>query len=731
MQTFQSAILPADRMLVVARPMPMFSPAVAVAAVPAPVSAAAISAVAVTTPVNQIRYIDPGLAAQIVRIRPTSNGFPRDQITVPIASSADVTDDMLFADPADPAKHSYLPQYALAEEQTAAGTPRYSIAVRQSGTEWTLVIRLSKSAPPSLGDAARAASEIKHSVAIFLRYNLVVAGASAAISEEPFDELSTDSNLVSATMRLPTLAQRDAVVRALSESGSGAQLVVRRSVDVAIPVPPAPAVPPRPASPATRPVPMKVGLPLRAVMADAVVRADIATATATAAAPRAAPLFRQVTRVLDCIAEPANFTFPPTLHPYIYGDLGVPGGASQALIRQGVTWHGEDQSYYQHPYDTWLFYYLPDSFKLVRRSGAPRDPLMQLSFLPAPAGTAVNAFEQSHAVLDYVAAPVVDTGRLADAALQLKHFMSNPLPQGVDGPRFVPLVIASERLKLRLRLPGASGFTERANANVNLRSGIKDTIDLPLSEFQSVFDSLFGAGLTLFTGDVVFDLGDGTGAGAGAGESIPFTARLEDMSGDVVDFTATPEGEGLRVILRNAVESPVSIAQLVATLQRGSQSVPAIITGSDPAIPVKLAPGATFGVLLTPAAPLAGDSPLTAVFDLSSVTVAPDREAIYGEILDPATPTGFSRTIHVVTGEERFKTGEMARIVVEFEDGATVDLHPGHIEGDAEVQRPIADFVLRRASTGSYRYRLQTLPANGAAPTVGEWREASSDIVLV
>jgi hypothetical protein len=71
------------------------------------------------------------------------------------------------------------------------------------------------------------------------------------------------------------------------------------------------------------------------------------------------------------------------------------------------------------------------------------------------------------------------------------------------------------------------------------------------------------------------------------------------------------------------------------------------------------------------------------------------------------------------------------RIVVEFDGGGAVDLHPGHVEGDALVKRPIEDFVLRNGSTGSYRYRLQTLPSNGGAPVIGQWQEASSDFLLV
>jgi hypothetical protein len=695
------------------------------------VKSVAVSAVSATAPIAQIRYVDPDIATQIVAIRPPQDGIPRENITVPVAPAIDVVDDALFMDPVDPSKRFYLPRYVLAEERTASGQPRYAIALRAAGPEWTLSVRLRKVAPPSLGDAARTAAEIKHTTAIILRHRLVVAGAPTAVSEEVFGESAPDGDTVVTSLRVQTLAQRDAIVRALSDPQSGSQLVVRRSIDVAIPVPQRPPVPraPQPVLVHERGPVLAAGAAQRRILIDG----DGDPIERMPPRPRdplpppPVPLFRQVTRVLDAIAEPADFTFPMALHPYIYGDIAAPSGATQSLIRQTVAWRGEKHSYYKHPYETWLFYHLPDSFKLVRRPGKPREPLMQLRYVPAPDGTAGDTLAASRAVLDYIAYPVIDLERLADAAARFKPLVAMPLPPGIDGPQVQPFVAAADRLKLRLRLPGAAGYVERPQASVNLRSGIKDTLDLSLPEFQSVFDALFGAGLTLFTGEVALDLGDG------AGESIPFAARLEDMTGDVVEFSATPEGAGVRVTIANAIESPISVKALPATLTRGGQSAPAALANADFATPVTLAPGAAMQVVMTPATPLPDGAATSVALDLSQISVAPDRAAIYREILDPSTPTAFSRTVHVVTGETRFSAGAEApsRIVVEFDGGGAVDLHPGHVEGDALVKRPISDFVLRHGSTASYRYRLQTLPSKGGAPVIGEWQVASSDFLLV
>ena len=258
------------------------------------------------------------------------------------------------------------------------------------------------------------------------------------MSEDVFGERAADDgDTVVTSLRVQTLAQRDSIVRALSDPQSGTQLVVRRSIDVAIPVPqrqPAP-LPPHPIL-VHEHGPVLAGGAQRRMLIDRDVepieRVPPPPRDPSPPAPPPVPLFRQVTRVLDAIADPSDFTFPMVLHPYIYGDIAAPSGATQSLVRQTVAWRGTNQSYFQHPYDTWLFYYLPDSFKLVRRPGKPREPLMQLLYLPAPDGAASDPLVASRAILDYIAYPVVDMERLADAAARFKPLVAMPLPPGIE-----------------------------------------------------------------------------------------------------------------------------------------------------------------------------------------------------------------------------------------------------------------------------------------------------------
>jgi hypothetical protein len=153
------------------------------------------------------------------------------------------------------------------------------------------------------------------------------------------------------------------------------------------------------------------------------------------------------------------------------------------------------------------------------------------------------------------------------------------LPPGIDGPSSSSW---PRRTGLLLRLPAQPATSSVHRLAICAR--IKDTLISPWGVPERLRRAF--AGLTLFTGEVALDLGDG------AGESIPFSARLEDMTGDIVEFSATPEGTGVRVTVSNAIESPISLKGLPATLTRGGQSAPAMLSNADFANPVQLAPGA-------------------------------------------------------------------------------------------------------------------------------------------
>jgi len=118
--------------------------------------------VATSPAVSQIGFVDPELARDTTELRPIFIGTTHDELNV------------LALRPLNSPMTCCL-RIQPTRSRRRARKPQYAISVRQAGPEWTLSVRLRKSAPPTLGDGARTASELKHAVAILPRYTRLVA----------------------------------------------------------------------------------------------------------------------------------------------------------------------------------------------------------------------------------------------------------------------------------------------------------------------------------------------------------------------------------------------------------------------------------------------------------------------------------------------------------------------------------------------------------------------------
>lgn len=181
-----------------------------------------------------IQLIDPNAAAVLAQVGQSSAGVPRNQVKAPICRLPELSDAVLFDDPADPAKSYYLPRYRLAT-RSVSGAEQYAASLEQRAQGWALTLFLAKYAAPELGDAARSAAELKHTTAVLLRYRPL--GASTTTRELIFQEVSAAGAELRAALLVGSLAERDELIAALSRVESQAQLVVRRAAQVALPVP--------------------------------------------------------------------------------------------------------------------------------------------------------------------------------------------------------------------------------------------------------------------------------------------------------------------------------------------------------------------------------------------------------------------------------------------------------------------------------------------------------------
>ena len=685
----------------------------------------AIKDLALLQPATNLRFVDPDLARQISRIPVAVRGVPRERITVPVSPSAEVTDTLLFEEPADPNRKLYLPRYRLTVRQVS-GREQYHLSLETGGAGARLTVHLERYPAPEVQAAAAAgAQEVPHSVAVLLRHALNVGGAGGGQAELVFQEVAAVEGGLRAVLTVGSLREVDRLYYALSDPAYGAALIVRRAAQVAVPVPAG-----------SRPVvagfadvtafdridPAVLGRPVRPrpVFGE---KLDPVGPLPTGEEP-SVPLYRATTRTVDDAVQPSPFAFARELHPYVFGSL-IPGESSGlGLVRYQVG----SQVYWQDGARPHSFFYLPDRFKIARRPESPHNPILSVRF-----ETGGGALEEVQGTLEYVALPYTDPRRLAAAAEALRGRISGPLPAGVDGPVFEPLLAEADKVKLRVSLPraGAGGaeLAERAEALVSLH-GARDAVTLPLAQFQTLFDALFGGSSLLLQGEVVVETGEGTS------ETIPFTARMDDLVGEVFDAQEEfdPEAGGLRVILRNAIESPLRVSHLGADLRNGEALIPSqVVLGG--ALPVELRPGEELRLRVNATAPLAGTETLHAELDLSGVEVLPDREAVWAAVLDPSTTPEYVRRIQVRTFAQIFQAppdrpeDQIMALVLDFERSESVVLDADHLQVEAALRLPLADYVLRRVDSGAYRYRVTVVRLSGQTQDP-DWRTASTGILF-
>jgi hypothetical protein len=432
-----------------------------------------------------------------------------------------------------------------------------------------------------------------------------------------------------------------------------------------------------------------------------------------------APSLHVVHKELPQVVEPSPLTFLPALHGYVFQGI-VPGSAGGGLVRYRRAWKSEFHTYLQDATRRNVVYYLPDRFKIARRREPPFTPFAAVR-VTSPGGTTQDV----EVVFDYIVAPWTDPKRLADARTGLA---ADPAFAGVGPIQFEPFVTTDVRYFTDRPTQHGTLREERADAAQVLQGALKDTLVMNLPDFQLLFDATYRDTAALFLGRVEI------GVPGGTPESIPFSARMDDLEGELFLYTATASGGGINVALTNAIESPIRIDALAATVGPTSQAVSATVQG--PPLPIEsLAPGETIQVRVTIRPPAATGTPEVR-FDLDSVAVRPDPAAIWDSILDRTTLEYFD-VITVKAIPNLFEpiagrpNDQIVVILVEFESGGTAELKTTQLEARVRIDYPIDDVILRRVVNSSYRYRVTVIRADGRQQTDPELRQQTARLFFV
>jgi len=438
------------------------------------------------------------------------------------------------------------------------------------------------------------------------------------------------------------------------------------------------------------------------------------------------PLFREATRVLDHRLDPQPFVFPQALYSYIYQGATGMGNQTFKPRRWSFVWQGKAYSYYQDPVQPQVIYYLPDCFKLVRRRESPHYPMISIYF------SAANDSDQEVLVtVEYWAFPFVDTARLNAAAQELNS-------AGVAGRLvFQPLIAGKPRLFLKL--PQADGSVRRqecVDVAVELRTGFSDSLTMSLKAFQAIFEALFSTVTQVFQGEVQVDFPDEPS------EILPFRAQIGDLVGEVLDYAQTvdPASNSVQVTLKNGIESPIRLSSLVSQFKDGEIQVAGILSNVIPSVPVDLPPEATLSCTITPAQAIAPTSFSNLLFDVSSIKVLPDREAIWNALLRPDSPASYQRLITVKVRKAVFGD-RITDISIDFKLGGTINISyeefgergSDQLTISAAVFSPISNLILRKAESGLYEFRATVLLKDGrkVQDPPNQWRTDMAETLLL
>lgn len=762
----------------------------------------------VTIQPEETRWINPRLGLEIANIREHKLGIARDRVTLPVSPTAEVTDATLFEDPKDASQQFYLPRYRLVERNQ-----QVQMFLIANGQQWQLVIHLEQYPAASLSTAVRDAKVIDHTVSLILEHRLIAGDVNGGQREWVFPEMTAEAGELLAVLPIATRDERDLLYQALTEAAYGANLIIRRSINVAIPstsaqnVSPAfsysdaneaaiqpgqnfkqlTIVYPKPdwigfeiefqgkatldhfflyfsttdqqgaeiavrcygnafeVAAATQPglhnqvvyrgVPVisenryAFVIPWEEVFGELEQAAlwlfamqgrdrlpDQGEITFSRTMTQQTPLYRQVTRVLDDSPR-IPFVFPAALYGYMF--QGITGTPTKDF--KPIPYPANGHSYYQDPVQKYLFYYLPDSFKLVRRPESPHYPMVSVRF------NLGESAEDVQATIEYWAYPYVNAARLeaASAALNKPH-ITGPLPKGVNGIVFQPLVASKPRLFLGL--PHAEGgfpTKERPDVLVELRTGFRDALTLSLTDFQTVYDALFVGDTQLFQGYVQVDAPDGT-------KPINFIARMNDMVGDYFDYTQeidTVSGT-IRVTLKNAIESPVQVSRLGVQLMQESAPVPCSITGFSASSPVTLKPEEGLSFTVVPTVAVALTNSVDLVFDLTGTQVLTDREGVFNSILRGHTTAVYKRPIVIKTDRSVF--GDRIQVIsIDLKQGGSVDFtrDDAQLEAKQDVFAPIKNLIVGSEDGGAYEYRVTLILTDGrkVEDPADSWRTTTSE----
>ncbi|HEY3675062.1 MAG TPA: hypothetical protein VGK84_03645 [Candidatus Tumulicola sp.] len=625
---------------------------------------------------------------------------PRGSFALPVLVSPDPapTDATLFEEPADPTKKHYLPKYALATTGSG-GASGYSVSFAANSDGFVLTVGLTDVTNPTM-----VTTDVRIDPAT--RY-LLTANLDGQNASWDFNVASTQDTGLTLSLTVTDPSSRDSIYRAMTDPAAHAQLILRRSLQLAVP-------------------------------------------SGTQTDP-SQTLYRESLTAID---SSIAFTFDPVLDQSIFTQLGAVSAGQSTWVVTQVPYAADNRSfpYYQDSRQPSLVYYLPDTFQISRQQTAPHAPNITI----ATSGTDPSTLSFT---LSFLAIPIWDPKRIADAAKWWQQYLHASTPPTMQ-------LFEASNTSLQLTLPSADGtgspsLATQSSAIIDIAAGVSGAVSLSLAQLQQVYAALFDQVSQLLSGVVNVTVGSDV-------ESIHFSWRATDFVGSVLDATTTFDAEksSFTAVVTNTIESPVHIDALPATIVEQNSLPPTgnplptvtpLSQTANPPLPLDLAPApataaapnsVTLTVLVPPQnagnigqlaaqalglgsiIPPAPGAPVPVLtIDYSHTAVTPDSSALWDAIVSNQVVGPIRQNITVTAFKSMFGgTGSSPVLAahVVFESGQTLDFNassPADANGimtqAVSLAVPVKAYVLGSGDTSTYRYRIDLVSANGTQQ--GQW----------
>ena len=684
----------------------------------APVGSASIMLYAAVQKSATVATVNPAIVhLQNPQFTPIAvpRGQPRSSFHAPtlVSPLPTPTDNTLFEDPQNPSTRHFLPRYVIAAVAGSQGRMKW-VSLEPAAAGFQLIAHLADSTAPALAQG-------NTPLTVAARYLLTATLQGRIVTWDLVAAAGTDGAALKLSLALADFVARDQLFQSITDPAAQAKLIVRRPLNLAVPV---------------------LGQP---------------------------NLYAPTTIAVDTAVP---FTFSKDLDQNVFAKLqGVGTTPLPQWNVAGVNWSGRRHTYYQSSSQPNQVYFLPDAFKIGREQQPPHRPSLAVR-------TAGDDAASITLTLSYLAHPVWDPRRIQGAGADLQQQL------GLAALPSLALFAASDA-KLALNLPaatetGPSGLVDQPNAVIDTSAGIQGSVTLGLAQFRQIYDAMFDEVSELLSGQVTITVDKDATTIPFVARASDFAGDVLDIESglDAADNL-------LVAVLRNAVESPIRFDDLKATILKGSTPIASSIASTDPALPATLqpapvvggAPGAltvtlgtapgqqlaraaagfALGLIGGSASAASGgqagaadamsaellDDSCTPLFDFSAMRVLPDPKAIWKAIMENQEVGPVSRTITLKAIAALVKPDPTAappdRIMamqVVFDNGQTVGFDAsqtpdaaGFLNQTVKLTRPVDSYVLGDTDFGTYRYRVDLVTAAGIKP--GTFTEDNRDVVFL